>query len=48
MSASANSQRAAMWLKYRLLLPKLAAIDVGVSSGETYSLTTDSQVEFWT
>jgi hypothetical protein len=48
MSASANSQRAAMRLKYRLLRPKLAAIDAGVSSGEKYSLMTDSQIEFWT
>ncbi len=48
MSASANSQRAAMECKHLLLWPKLAAIDGGVSSGETYSLMADSQVEFWT
>jgi hypothetical protein len=48
MSTSTNSQRAAMRRKYRLLRPKLAAIDAGVSSGETYSPMTDFQVEFWT
>jgi hypothetical protein len=48
MSAPANSQGTAIRPEYHWIRPKFGAIDKGVSSGETYSLMTDSQAEFCT
>jgi hypothetical protein len=48
MSAPASSQGPVIRWKYHRIRPDLTAIDVGISSGETYSLMTDSEAEFWT
>ena len=48
MSAPANSQGAEIRRKYHWIRPELGAIGAYVSLGETYSLMTDSQTEFWT
>ena len=48
MSAPANSQRAVEQVKNDPPQPSAGVIDAVGSSGETYSLMTDSQTEFWT
>jgi hypothetical protein len=48
MSAPANSKRAAIGVKNLCKPAKNGVIEESVSYVETYSLTTDSQTEFWT
>jgi hypothetical protein len=48
MSASASSQRDAMWRKHGLKWSYLAEIDRSVSCGETCSFMTGAQPTFWT